>query len=417
MGKIREQRRQARTRKLIKQLCIGALGVIVIGFVLGFAIENLKYIKLDIPVVENSQSESAKKESESGSANQYSETEMVQIVMVGDMLMHEPVIRSGKQEGGKYNYDHLFAHVAEKIASADLAIANQETIMGGYSFGYTGYPSFNTPYELADAEVKAGFDVLLFGTNHAYDKGEKGILNCINYLETTYPDLGFVGINRSQEEQDTKIYTYEANGITIAILNYTYGHNGMTLPEDKTYLVNELHEEKIRSDIRKAEEIADFTIVCPHWGREFKITVDDKQKEWTKLFLEEGVDLVLGTHPHVIEPIELLTHENGNQMLVYYSLGNFVNGTDSTGKGVSNRMVGCMADVTIARNLETGKIEIIKNTAHPVVCHMAEGTEYTVYFLDDYTEELAAENFICQQDSEFSKELCEWILDQVWGEQ
>ena len=104
-------------------------------------------------------------------------------------------------------------------------------------------------------------------------------------------------------------------------------------------------------------------------------------------------------------------------MLVYYSLGNFVNGTDSIGKGVSNRMVGCMADVTIARNLETGKVEIIKDTAYPVVCHIAEGTEYTVYFLDDYTEELAAENLICSQDPEFSKELCEWILTQVWGGQ
>ena len=341
----------------------------------------------------------------------------MQIVMVGDMLMHEPVIRSGKQSDGKYNFDHLFSHVAEKISSADLAMVNQETIMGGPNYGYTGYPSFNTPYELADAEVKAGFDVLLFGTNHAYDKGEKGILNCINYLETTHPGIGFTGINRSEEEQDTKIYTYEANGITVAILNYTYGHNGMTLPEDKKYLVNELDEEKIRADIRKAEEIADFTILCPHWGREFKISVDEKQKALSNMFLEEGVDLVLGTHPHVIEPIEWLTHENGNKMLVYYSLGNFVNGTDSTGKGVSTRMVGCMAAVTIARNVETGKVEIVKDTAYPVVCHMAEGTEYTVYFLDDYTEELAEKNLIRNQDPEFSKDLCEWILRQVWGEQ
>ena len=133
-------------RKQIKQCCIGGLGAIAIGFVLGCAIENLKNIKWDIPVVESQESES-----ESESTNPYSETEVMQIVMVGDMLMHEPVIRSGKQEDGKYNYDHLFSHVAEKITSADLAIANQETIMGGYGFGYTGYPSFNSPYELADA--------------------------------------------------------------------------------------------------------------------------------------------------------------------------------------------------------------------------------------------------------------------------
>lgn len=412
MGKIREQRRKERKRRQIKQFCIRVVAAIALVLAFVFALEGLRSLETDAPLADSQEPETQVEETKT-----YSDTEVMQIVMVGDVLMHEPVIRSGKQSDGKYNFDHLFTHIAEKISSADLAIANQETIMGGPNYGYTGYPSFNTPYELADAEVKAGFDVLLFGTNHAYDKGENGILNCINYLETTHPGLGFVGINRNQEEQDTKIYTYEVNGITVAILNYTYGHNGMTLPEDKKYLVNELDEEKIRYDIRKAEEIADFTIVCPHWGREFKISVDDKQRALTNLFLEEGVDLVLGTHPHVIEPIETLIHENGNEMLVYYSLGNFVSGTTSTGKGVSNRMVGCMADVTIARNLETGKVEIIKDTAYPVVCHMAEGAEYTVYFLDDYTEDLASNNLIRYQDSEFSKELCEWILVQVWGEQ
>lgn len=415
MGKIRERRRKARKLRQIKQFSLAVVATIAFVVVGAFAIKGLSSIKWDTPVVDRPETESQPPLQTEDNLT-HSETESMQIVMIGDVLMHEPVIRSGKQSDGNYNFDHLFAHVAEKITSADLAIANQETIMGGSNYGYTGYPSFNSPYELADAEVKAGFDVLLFGTNHAYDKGEQGILNCIDYMETTHPDVGFTGINRSQEEQDTKIYTYEANGITVAILNYTYGHNGMTLPEDKKYLVNELDVEKMRSDIRKAEEIADFTIVCPHWGREFKISVDDKQKELTNVFLEEGVDLVLGTHPHVLEPIETLTHENGNEMLVYYSLGNFVNGTTSTGKGVSNRMVGCMADVTIARNLETGKVEVVKNTAYPVVCHIAEGTEYTVYFLEDYTEALASQNLIRYQDSEFSKETCEWIVDQVWGE-
>lgn len=342
--------------------------------------------------------------------------ETMQIVMVGDMLMHDKILESGKQEDGTYNFDHLFANVKDFISAADLAIVNQETIMGGESYGYTGYPSFNTPYALADAEVNAGFDVLLLATNHTLDKTKKGVLNCMDYLDTNYPELGYVGINHSQEEQDNEIYTYEENGITVAILNYTYGTNGIAIPSDMPYIVNTLDEDKVRSDIRKAEEIADFTIVCPHWGTEYRLEADSSQEKWAAIFLEEGVDLVLGAHPHVIEPIEWLTDESGNEMLVYYSLGNFVNGTASTGQGVSNRMVGGIADVTIGRNEETGEVEIISYDAVPIICHIGYGTEYTVYYLDDYTEELAAENRILSQDSRFSKSLCESLVDQVWGE-
>ena len=238
----------------------------------------------------------------------------------------------------------------------------------------------------------------------------------MEYLDTTHPNLGYVGINHNKEEQDNDIFTYEANGIKVAILNYTYGTNGIPLPSDMPYLVNMLDENKVRADIRKAEEIADFTIVCPHWGTEYKLEADNSQKKWANIFLEEGVDLVLGAHPHVIEPIEWLTHENGNKMLVYYSLGNFVNGTSSTGKGVSNRMVGGIADVTLQRNKDTGEVEIVKHSAIPIVCHIAYGTEYTVYYLQDYTEEMASKNLILSQDSEFSKARCESVFDQVWGE-
>ena len=373
------------------------------------------------PVVENVQTESEQinteetTETEEVTGTQNPPPDSMQIIMIGDMLMHDKLIKSGEQETGGYNFDHIFTNVKDYVLEADLAILNQETIMGGADFGYSGYPCFNTPNELIDAEVIAGFDVLLFATNHAYDKGQKGIQNCMEYLDTTHPSLGYVGINHNKEDSET-IYTYESNGITVAILNYTYGLNGVTLSKDKKYLVNELDEEKVRSDIRKAKEIADFVIVCPHWGTELKLTIDKSQEKWTNVFLEEGVDLVLGTHPHVIEPVEWITDENGHQMLVYYSLGNFINGTSSTGHGVSNRMLGFMADVLIERNEETGEVEIVTYDAIPVVCHVAEKTEYTVYFLKDYTEELASQNLILNQDSEFTKNLCESLVDQVLGE-
>lgn len=343
------------------------------------------------------------------------EKEEVQIVMVGDMLMHTRIIESGLRADGTYNYEHLFKNVDEFIQAADVAIVNQETIMGGAELGYSGYPRFNTPYALADAEVKAGFDVILHATNHTTDKGKEAVLNCMNYWDENFPEVDYLGVNRTKEEQDNNIYIREENGIKIAILNYTYTVNGGRMPADMPFLVNLMDEQKVIADIKKAEELADFTIVCPHWGTEYNLGISSYQKKWTKLFLENGVDLVLGTHPHVIEPVEWVTDDDGNKMLVYYSLGNFVNGTSSTGSGVTNRMLGGMADVTIGRN-EAGEVVVLEHNAIPIVCHIGEGDAYTAYFLEDYTTELAKENKILAQDSEFSKELCEALVKQVWGD-
>ena len=415
MGKIRERRKQERRKRRILQASIGTGVALVIILLSSFMISALADSINSGMIADFIETESESLGTELVKETEEAPLESMRIVMIGDMLMHDSLLKSAKLDTGGYNFDHLFTNVKGFIEKADLAMVNQETIIGGSAFGYTGYPSFNTPNELVDAEINTGFDVLLFATNHAYDKGAKGVRNCMEYLDTTHPELGYVGINHNEEDRDN-IYTYEANGIKVAILNYTYGHNGVKLPSSLSYLINELDEEKVRSDIRKAEEIADFTIVCPHWGTEFKHTKDAKQESWTAVFLEEGVDLVLGTHPHVVQPIEWVTHENGHQMLVYYSIGNFINGTNSTGHGVTDRMVGAIADVNLERNKETGKVEIVKHDVHSVVCHMAEKTEYTVYFLKDYTEELASKNLVVRQDSEFSKSLCESIFNQVFGE-
>ena len=357
--------------------------------------------------------ESGAIKSGSGSSDLSEDTEIT-LVMIGDMLMHTSVVNSGEQGDGSYNYDHLFANVADRIASADIAIVNQETIMGGDDRGFSGYPTFNSPTALADAEAAVGFDVILHGTNHALDKGASGVLNCINYWETNYPDIAYLGINKSQEAQDTYIYVYEQDGISIAILNYTYGTNGISTPADQPYLVNYLEEDKVVSDIERAHELADFVIVCPHWGTEYNLGTDSSQAKWTQIFLEAGVDLVIGTHPHVIEPVEWVTDDEGNEMLVYYSLGNFVNGTSSSGSGVTSRMVGGMAEVTIG--VENGEVVILEYDAIPLVCHIASGSDFTVYYLSDYTEELAQENRIVSQDAEFSLAKCWEVVEEVWGE-
>lgn len=339
----------------------------------------------------------------------------VRIVMAGDMLMHERVMESGLQEDGTYNFDHLFTHVENRIQEADLALVNQETILGGTELGLTGYPCFNSPYELGTAEVEAGFDVILHGTNHTLDKGKKGVINCMDFWEQNYPQIAYLGINRSQEIQDNDIYTYEKDGIKIAILNYTYGTNGIKTPSDMPYIVNYMDKEKIISDLKHADELADFTIVCPHWGSEYNLGISSEQKRWTELFLQNGVDLVIGTHPHVIEPVEWVEDENGNRMLVYYSIGNFVNGTSGRGEGVMNRCVGGLADVTIGLD-ENNEAVILDYDAIPIICHISEGDEYTVWYMDEYTQELAQKNHICSQDSAFSLENCQALVNEVWKE-
>lgn len=352
-------------------------------------------------------------DSETDTVNKPSE---ISIIMVGDILLHTPVAKSGIQEDGSYNFDAIFENVKDEISAADLAIVNQEVIIGGEELGVSGYPCFNAPYELGDSLVDAGFDVALHATNHALDKGGRGVNNCLSFWQDNYPDMAVLGINGSSEEQDNDIYVYEQNGISVAILNYTYGTNGIPMPEGMPYAVNLLTEEKVTEDIKKARELADFIIVCPHWGTEYRLTASEEQKKWTEIFLKNGVDLVIGTHPHVIEPIEWVSDNDGNEMLVYYSLGNFVNWTSSFGDGIANRMVGGMAEITVGKNADQ-EVCITDYGVEPLVCHLEEGEGgVTTYLLSDYTQQMAEKNMIIRQDAEFSKEYCEDLCSEVWGE-
>ncbi len=340
----------------------------------------------------------------------------VTLTMVGDILLHTRIHEYSVQEDGSYNYDAIFANLQEKIAAADIALVNQEVVLGGVELGVSGYPSFNAPYEVGDAIVKAGFDVSLHATNHALDKGKKGLLNTIAYWKENYPEIGVLGIHDSAEDQE-ELYIVELEGIRIAILNYTYGTNGIAMPKDMPYAVDMLNENAIVEDLKLAEEQADFVIVCPHWGTEYRLEPDWSQKKWTKLFLEHGADLVLGTHPHVIESVEWVTNEEtGEQMLVYYSIGNFVNWTSGTGAGTANRMVGGMANVTIELD-ENGKAYIADYGVEAVVCHVEKKTNgVTVYPLSQYTPELAEQNAIRSQDGTFSLEYCLELCNKVWGD-
>ena len=190
----------------------------------------------------------------------------------------------------------------------------------------------------------------------------------------------------------------------------------MPLPSDMPFAVAMLEENKVKADIQKANELADFVVVCPHWGTEYRHEQSAEQKYWAELFLENGVDLVVGTHPHYIQPVEMLTGENGEEMLVYYSLGNFINSTGESGRGTADRMVGGMAQVTIAKT-EDGKTYIKEYGVEPLVTQLLYGPqEITTYKLEDYTEELAVQNRIIDKDDSFSLEFCQKLCREVFGE-
>jgi poly-gamma-glutamate synthesis protein (capsule biosynthesis protein) len=340
----------------------------------------------------------------------------ITIRMVGDILLHDRVSQYALQEDGRYDYSRVFEDLKDEISEADLAIVNQEVIIAGEEFGVSGYPTFNAPFALGDALAEAGFDVICHGTNHALDKGKKGLLSCIDFWEREYPQLAVLGIHDSRADRN-RIYVYEQDGIRVAVLNYTYGTNGIPLPADMPYAVDLLEREQVIADIHTAEALADFTIVCPHWGAEYVLEETAEQRRWAELFLECGVDLVLGTHPHVIEPVEMMVdEENGRQMLVYYSIGNFVNWTSSAKAGVANRMVGGMADVTIGRS-EDGDVTITDYSVTAVVTHLESRTNgvYTSK-LAEYTQERSLENEIVLQDPAFSYEYCVELCDRIWGD-
>ena len=157
--------------------------------------------------------------------------------------------------------------------------------------------------------MSAGFRVILQASNHTLDYGIEGVTNCLNYWKTTHPEAAVLGIHGDRQAAE-EIYVYEKDGFRVAILNYTYGTNlneELLQDENTAYLLNVLDEERVTADVARAKEMADFVIVCPHWGIEDDNNVCSEQQYWCDLFLSLGVDLVLGAHPHVIQPVEMKT--------------------------------------------------------------------------------------------------------------
>lgn len=287
----------------------------------------------------------------------------VTLCAVGDIMMHEGQIWSGHDPNtDTFDYTHFFNEVKPVIAEADIAIANLETTLGGKELKYTGYPMFNSPDALAATIKDAGFDVVVTSNNHCLDRGEKGILRTLQVLEEY--SLCAVGTNASPEGVE-QIPTKEANYIKISFLAYTYGTNGIPIPKGKPYLVNLIEEERILKDIGKARTQSDAVVVYLHFGQEYKLTPSKEQKQLAQLLLENGADLVLGSHPHVVQPGEwVLVEEDGEQIKKYaaYSLGNFI-----SAQRYPHTEEGLILKVTLEKDLTKNRVYIKEIEEHPTI--------------------------------------------------
>ena len=248
----------------------------------------------------------------------FEKLEDVKIFAAGDNLIHEPIYVDALN---KYNgkFDHIYKKVKSYTRNADISILNLETPLIYDSKKYSTYPCFGTPASNGEAIKKAGFNVVTLSTNHRFDKGATGVSDTLEIID----DCNLLHVGSMDEKPYLLI---KRNEMVFAILNYTYGTNGIRPPKGYENGVNYLdNEERIREEIREAKKNANFIIVCPHWGTEYRTTPDSYQIKWRDVFYEEGVDLVLGTHPHVLEPYEMYkTGDSDHEMLVYYSLGNYI---------------------------------------------------------------------------------------------
>lgn len=341
------------------------------------------------------------------------QSNQVTLRMVGDDLLHESVMEACLQSDGSYNFNQLFSHIKDDIKSADIAIINQETVLGGTEMGLSGYPTFNSPQEVGDALVETGFDVIQHANNHALDKGYAGLKTTMDFWKEKYPEITVVGVNESAKERDA-IRVKEVNGIKIAFLSYTTSTNGIAIPEDKPWLVDMLIKDQVVSDITKAKSIADFVVVLPHWGVEYTTTETQYQKDITQYMVNAGADLIIGTHPHVIEPVEWIDKPDGGSALVYYSLGNFVSNQSRPA-----RMLGGMAEITLEKK-ENGKAEIVSASIIPLVTHYEWNNmknSYTVYKLSEYNDELAQKNGVLREETDDEGNRIPKIFSMSWIDQ
>ncbi|MCZ7663195.1 MAG: CapA family protein [Thermoleophilia bacterium] len=247
----------------------------------------------------------------------------ITLVFAGDLLMHKPLGDSVYDPGtGRYQFERIFAPIAPYVREADYAVANLETRLAGAAYGYHGYPTFNSPADLAPALRATGFDLMGTANNHSLDMGWPGVVNTLDALDRA--SLAHVGTNRTAAEQ-ARVFSVGVRGVRVAFLNYTDYLNGLPLPAGRPHAVNLLSQQTVLGEAARARaEGADVVVAFLHFGNEYQRYATEQQRALATALLRGGVDLVVGAHPHVVQPIERVSVPGGGYRYAAYSLGNFV---------------------------------------------------------------------------------------------
>jgi poly-gamma-glutamate capsule biosynthesis protein CapA/YwtB (metallophosphatase superfamily) len=327
-------------------------------------------------------------------------TSSITLSFVGDLMCHSTQFNYARVGPDTFDFKPVFAEVKDILESADFAVGNLETVIGGKEIGYTGYPIFNTPEDFLDGLKYAGFDILITANNHSLDKGKKGVLNTLDNIRSYGMEPN--GTYTSREDQDS-IRIYSKNGISFAMVGYSYTFNGNA----ETYLINKIDTTSIKKDIQKAKDLnPDFIVAYLHTGIEYEREPSKAQIELTNKVIEYGADIIIQSHPHVAQKIEYFESENSNLQkgFVAYSLGNFI----------SNQRwrysdTGPILNFEISKNFKTGKVELTELNYLPTWVFKGSterGREYIVLpsetvFYTDKPEYLSEDDLTLMKESFF----------------
>ena len=277
----------------------------------------------------------------------------VTITAVGDLMCHQPETDYARVQPDSFDFRPMFREVKNILSESDLTVGNLETTITGKESKFSGYPFFNSPKQFLEAIKDAGFDLLFTSNNHCLDRGKKGILNTITNLRSL--GMNYVGTYESQTDRDS-LRVFDINGIKLAVLSYTYGVNGNKIPKDGKYLVNVIDTLQIRNDLLAARsKNVDAIMVYYHFGEEYQREANAYQKEIVDFSIQHGADIIIGSHPHVIQPMKYFQTKNENfrEGFVAYSLGNFI----------SNQRwrysdCGVILKIKLTKNIFTNRVRI-----------------------------------------------------------
>lgn len=307
----------------------------------------------------------------------------------GDILLHKRVYNKAKQSDGSYNFDEMFRNVEHLFDKEHLIIVNQESIIAGEEFGLSDFPNFNSPIEIGYKLKELNVDIASIANNHILDHGEKGILKSIENWEEI--GLPYVGAYKSEKDQNT-LRIFNKNGLRVCFLSYTKGLGGKKPPKGKEYLVNQYGVTKYNgykgvaglrrliAEIKK-QDLADVFIVSIHFGKEYQMEPTAYQKETVSSIADAGADVIIGHHPHVVQPFEYVTDSKGREVFVAYSLGNFFSGQ----KGLY-RQIGGYLSVDIEKPEGSKMVKVSNPRLDLTFVDATDKNDYRLHLLRDYVK-------------------------------